>query len=114
MNIKRLLPALAGLALLGLAAPHALAWNGTGRRVAASIAYDPLTPKTKARVDALLMRHRDYGLWMSEMLAGYTDKGRWAFMQASIWPDDVRKTPEDCPRRATRRLRWPDCGWRTR
>ncbi len=97
MNIKRLFPAVAGLALLGFAAPHALAWNGTGHMVAADIAYDHLTPKTKAGIDALLQKHRDYALWMREMPTGYTDKGRWAFMKASTWPDEVRKTPDDRP-----------------
>ncbi len=101
-NIKRLLPkyfapALAGLALLGFAAPRASAWNGTGHMVVADIAYDHLTPKTKAAVDALLQKHRDYALWMSEMPAGYTNKGRFAFMKASTWPDDIRKTPDDRP-----------------
>ena len=101
-NIKRLLlryyiPALAGLALLGFAAPRVSAWNGTGHMVVADIAYDNLTPKTKAAVDALLQKHRDYALWMSEMPAGYTDKGRFAFMKASTWPDDIRKTPDDRP-----------------
>jgi hypothetical protein len=96
-NIKRLLPALAGLALLGLAAPRAFAWNGTGHMIVADIAYDHLTPKTKAAVDALLQKHRDYGLWMSEMPAGDTDKGRFAFMKAATWPDDVRRTPDDRP-----------------
>lgn len=100
-NIKRLLsrysvPALASLALLS-AAPRAHAWNGTGHMVVADIAYDNLTPQTKGAVDALLQRHRDYGLWMSEMPAGYTDKGRFAFMKASTWPDDIRKTPDDRP-----------------
>jgi len=97
MNIKRLLPVLAGLAWLWLAAPHASAWNGTGHMTTASIAYDNLSPTTKAGVDALLAKHRDFGLWMREMPAGYTGKGRWAFMKASTWPDDVRKTPEDRP-----------------
>lgn len=96
-NIKRLLPALAGLALLGFAAPRASAWNGTGHMVVADIAYDNLTPKTKAAVDALLQKQRDYALWMSEMPAGYTDKGRFAFMKAATWPDDIRKTPDDRP-----------------
>ena len=95
MNIKRILPTLAGLALLGFAAPYAFAWNGTGHMVVAEIAYDHLTPQTKAGVDALLARHRDYALWMREMPAGDTDKGRWAFMKASTWPDDIRKTPDD-------------------
>ena len=48
-NIKRLLPkrvvpALAGLALLGFAVPRVSAWNGTGHMVVvADIAYDNLT-----------------------------------------------------------------------
>jgi hypothetical protein len=96
-NIKQLLTALAGLALLGFAAPHACAWNGTGHMVVADIAYDNLTPKTKASVDALLQKHRDYGLWMSEMPAGYTDKARFAFMKAATWPDDIRGTPDSRP-----------------
>ncbi len=96
-NMKRLLPALAGLALLALAAPCAQAWNGTGHMTAASVAYDNLSPKTKAAVDALLAKHRDYALWMAEKPAGYADKARWAFMKASTWPDDVRKTPDDRP-----------------
>ena len=96
-TLKRLLPALAGLALLGFAAPRASAWNGTGHMVVADIAYDHLAPKTKTAVNALLRQHRDYGLWMSEMPAGYTDKPRWAFLKAATWPDDIRKTPDDRP-----------------
>lgn len=95
---------------LGLAAASALlcaglaltpspvrAWNSTGHMTVADIAYDHLTPATRARVDALLQRHRDYALWMSEMPAGYTDRARFAFMKASTWPDDIRKTPDDRP-----------------
>ena len=97
MNLKQLVPALAGLALLSFAAPHVHAWNGTGHMVVAEIAYDNLSPKTKAAVNALLLQHRDYGLWMSKMPAGYTDKPRWAFLKAATWPDDIRKTPDDRP-----------------
>lgn len=96
-NIRRLLPALAGLALLACAAPRVSAWNGTGHMTVAEIAYDTLSPQTKASVDALLAKHRDYGLWMSEMPAGYMDKARFAFMKAATWPDDIRKTPDDRP-----------------
>ncbi len=96
-NGKRLLPALAGLALLACAVPRAFAWDGTGHLVSAEIAYEHLTPKTKAAVDALLRHHRDYALWMRERPAGYADRGRFAFMKAATWPDDVRKTPNDRP-----------------
>ena len=96
-NLKRMLPALAGLVLLAVAAPRVSAWNGTGHMVVAEIAYDNLSPKTKTTVNALLSQHRDYTLWISEMPAGYTDKPRWAFMKAATWPDDIRKTPDDRP-----------------
>jgi len=96
-TLKRLIPALAGLTLLTFAAPRVSAWNGTGHMVVASIAYDHLSPKTRAAVNALLLQHRDYGLWMSEMPAGYSDKARFAFMKAATWPDDIRKTPDDRP-----------------
>jgi len=36
------------------------AWNATGHRVIAAIAYDRLTPGTRARVDELIRRHPDY------------------------------------------------------
>jgi|GEM_PF-195479 len=88
---------LGSLALLGLAAPGARAWNGTGHMTVADIAYDNLTPKTRAAIDALLARHRDYALWVSQMPAGYTDRARFAFMKAATWPDDIRKTPDDRP-----------------
>ncbi len=89
--------AAACFALLAFSVPRAAAWNGTGHMVTAAIAYDNLSPKTKAAVTALLKTHRDYPLWMREKPAGYTDSARWAFMKASVWPDDVRKTPDDRP-----------------
>ncbi len=87
---------LSAVLLVGLAAP-VLAWNSTGHMTVADIAYDALTPKTRAAVDALLTRQRDYGLWVSQMPAGYTDRARYAFMKAATWPDDIRKTPDDRP-----------------
>ncbi len=100
-SLRRALGLAAASALLcaglTLTPPAARAWNGTGHMTVADIAYDHLTPAAKAKVDALLQRHRDYALWMSEMPAGYTDKARFAFMKASTWPDDIRKTPDDRP-----------------
>lgn len=63
----------------------------------AGLAYDHLTPQTRAAVDALLTQHRDYGKWMGLLPAGYGARGRFAFMQAATWPDDVRHTPDDRP-----------------
>lgn len=73
------------LAVLLLSLP-ASAWNGTGHRVIAAIAYDHLTPTAKARVDALLDQHPD----RNALLAG---DARQAFLAAATWPDLIRNDP---------------------
>jgi hypothetical protein len=88
--------ALAGL-ILCLAAPMAHAWNGTGHMTVADIAYDNLTPKTKAAVNALLERQKDYAVWMSVKPADYHDSARYAFERAATWPDDIRGTSDSHP-----------------
>lgn len=90
---------LLALVLLCLAtvSPKADAWNATGHMAVAGIAYDGLTPKTKFAVNALLARQRDYPKWMTDLPAGYIDRARYAFMRASTWPDEIRKTPDDRP-----------------
>jgi hypothetical protein len=66
-------------ATLYLAAP-ALAWNATGHRVVAAIAYDRLTPQARAQVDAFLRKHPDFAAL----------SGREAFLAASVWPDRIK------------------------
>jgi hypothetical protein len=77
--------------------PSARAWNGPGHMAVAEIAYDNLKPKTRANVDALLLRHKDYAKWMADMPAGFPNKSLYAFERAATWPDDVRKTDDDRP-----------------
>jgi hypothetical protein len=88
---------LAWVCLMGAFCPAARAWNPTGHMAVAGVAYDHLTPRAKAGVDALLARHRDYALWMRDLPAGDTDRARYAFLRAAVWPDDVRHTPDDRP-----------------
>jgi len=64
---------------LYLAVP-AQAWNATGHRVVAAIAYDRLTPQARAQVDALLQKHPDFAAL----------SGREAFLAASVWPDRIK------------------------
>src|SRR5689334_8326484 len=88
--------------LLGLAAalgpgplPPARAWDAAGHMAVAALAYDRLTPRARAAVDALLARHPDYAAWTAGVLTGR--RGRVAFERAATWPDDVRRTPDDRP-----------------
>jgi hypothetical protein len=73
-----------GLLLLTLPVTLPLrAWNATGHRIVAAIAYDRLTPQAKARVDELLRQHPDFANLPS----------REAFLTASVWPDAIRNDP---------------------
>jgi hypothetical protein len=65
--------------LLTLIVP-AQAWNATGHRVVAAIAYDHLTPAARERVDALLHKHPDL----------MNLPPREAFLAASVWPDVIK------------------------
>jgi hypothetical protein len=68
---------LAGLLVLSLPLE---AWNATGHRVVAAIAYDRLSSQARARVDELLRQHPD--------LASLTS--REAFLTAAVWPDTIK------------------------
>jgi hypothetical protein len=73
-------------------APPASAWNATGHRLIAAIAYDRLTPQARARVDALIRLHPDYEkMFLKDVTT--TDpaaRARAAFIDASLWPDQIR------------------------
>jgi hypothetical protein len=77
-------------ATLYLATP-ALAWNATGHYIIAAIAYDRLTPKTRARVDELIKRHPDYATILTRNApADPAARARAAFILASVWPDTIK------------------------
>lgn len=79
--------------LLSLAQP-ALAWNATGHRLIAAIAYDRLTPKARARVDALIRQHPDYEkILCRDAPADPAARARAAFIAASVWPDQIKGDP---------------------
>jgi hypothetical protein len=79
--------------LLNLAAP-ARAWNSTGHRLIAAIAYDRLTPKARARVDILIRQHPDYEkLFLRDAPTEPAARARAAFIAASVWPDQIKGDP---------------------
>ncbi|MEX2260949.1 MAG: S1/P1 nuclease [Bryobacteraceae bacterium] len=84
MRIRSLGALLAALVVV----PCALAWNGTGHRAIARIAYENLQSTPRARVDALLKRHPDYAAWVRGIPE--SEAGQAAFERASKWPDDIR------------------------
>jgi hypothetical protein len=79
------------LILLLSLAPAASAWNATGHRIVAAIAYDHVTSTARQRVDALLRKHPDYAtLLTSGAPSEAAAQARAAFLAASVWPDVIR------------------------
>ena len=69
--------------------------------IIASLAYDQLPPDQRARWADLLRAHPDFDKWQSAAprdTPGF-EPGRYLFMRASTWPDDIRKSssPWDHP-----------------
>jgi hypothetical protein len=77
------------LPLLLLVAPPAFAWNAAGHRISALIAWERLDERTKAGVAAVLRQHPDYERWQTR--SKDADADRAAFLEASTWPDDIRR-----------------------
>jgi hypothetical protein len=78
-------------AMLFLLSPAvSFAWIDTGHEIIASIAYDELTPATRAAVNALLKQHPRYQKDLLDGLPTGFDLDRYAFMKAATWPDMVR------------------------
>ena len=73
---------------LTLTSPLASAWNGAGHRLVAAIAWQHLSPPTRAFVDAVLASHPDHATWTAR---GKADEGMPVFAEASTWPDDIRR-----------------------
>jgi hypothetical protein len=77
--------------LIFLTATAAMAWNSTGHKAIAIIAYQQLTPPSRKRVDALLAQHPEYPQWTAGVAK--EQRGRAAFLAASVWPDKIRNDP---------------------
>lgn len=78
---------------LSLAYPAA-AWDATGHRAIAAIAYDRLTPKARARVDDLIRQHPDYHtILIRNAPSDPAARARAAFITAAVWPDTIKGDP---------------------
>jgi hypothetical protein len=86
----RLLQRFFRLTLLLLIASPAFAWNAAGHRISAMIAWEQLDADTRAAVTALLHQHPDFDRWQTRGKSAST-RGLTAFLEASTWPDDIRK-----------------------
>lgn len=73
------------------AALPANAWNGTGHRLIAYIAWHQMSPVARHRIGDLLAHHPEARRWVS---AGKEQEpGLTCFLEASVWPDTLRSDP---------------------
>jgi S1/P1 Nuclease len=77
------------------------AWNATGHRVIASIAFRQLSVGQQAKVAEMLTRHPRFAQDFAEPMPDEVRDGdaaarqEWAFQQAAVWPDMVRSGPPE-------------------
>ena len=82
----RLLPF--ATAILTLALPAA-AWNYSGHRIVAEIAYQRLTPQARLRIDEMMRRHPDFDMITRDAPADPDARAHYAFVWAASWPDQI-------------------------
>lgn len=85
----RRLISIAGAICLILASLPVQAWFNGGHMTVAYIAYQKLTPPTRARVDALLKLNPMYATWTKGVAAN--QQGLAAFVHAATWPDCIKE-----------------------
>lgn len=81
---------LVAVLLVVLTAAPVEAWNATGHRAIAAIAYQRLNARARARVDSLLARHPDF---LTILTKNATDPGGRmleAVQAAAVWPDTIK------------------------
>ncbi len=86
MNRKHILTGL----LLLLSAWPSLAWNQTGHRIVAEIAWRNLTTAERTASSRLLRQHPHYALLLATNVPPGVSVDEWAFLNAATWPDMVR------------------------
>lgn len=83
-------------------APRAAAWNNTGHKTVALLAYrDPkLSDGQRARIVAILKEHPHIDRFLLTDRPADVDMGEWIVVQAATWPDWVRprRPPFQTPR----------------
>lgn len=85
---RRLRAGFLAVLLLAASAPAA-AWNAAGHRLTAAIAWREMGAATRAAVARLLAIHPDHAQWATRAKGGDADYA--AFLEASTWPDDIKR-----------------------
>ena len=87
-SLRTCLRCLRLLLLLVVSLPAA-AWNAAGHRISAMVAWQTLDGETRAAIAEVLRQHPDFESWQAH--ANGADPDLTAFVEASTWPDDIRR-----------------------
>lgn len=89
---KRILLIIGTLVLAGGLGAPAYGWDSFGHMAVAYVAYQKLTPQSKARVKVLLSQNPKYNEWMNWVPASASpaDKDMMVFMLAAQWADEIK------------------------
>lgn len=79
------------IAVLLLAAQPAAAWHESGHMALTLIAYRQLDDGQKKKVQDILGEHPHFKEYLTADRPADADKGEWAVMRASVWPDWIRQ-----------------------
>lgn len=81
------------LFIFSLPLSECVAWSRTGHMVIAAMAYRTLPAELQESYTELLTHHPDYAAWKSDYdkLEVDIELGEYLFMQASFWPDVIRR-----------------------
>src|SRR5687768_11717998 len=97
MKLCSFLFLLIAISTLALTSAVSWAWSDGGHKVVALIAYSRMDEATRSRIVQVLEQHplweKDFaGEMPTEVASGpESERQRWIFAQAAIWPDIARK-----------------------
>ena len=85
-----------GMVLAAGLSSQAFGWNDRGHMSVAYVAYQQLTPATRARVNLLLKLNPKYNDWAATVVkevpgASAADKDKMIFMIAATWADEIKR-----------------------
>src|SRR4051812_11614060 len=79
----------------------ALAWNATGHKIIASIAFRQLSAAGQMKIVEMLKKHPRFAQDFVDEMPDEVRRGdeptqnEWLFQQAAIWADTVRSGPRE-------------------
>jgi len=96
---------------LSLSMPLARAWNHTGHKVVAELAWREMSGAKRKAISDLLKQHPHYALLLAANVAPGVDTNEWVFLNASVWPDMVRPARGNAPEKSSEITKYHHSPW---